>query len=513
MEVSYDAIYKHIMRKIDGMLDTVYSEDSAINALMAIIRVGSPEKAPVNLYSGFAVDGSMGYVPTSTFVVYDVKSALVPINLSNIRTKIVENMFLMIPSRRVRDRVLKKMSTLEAFMGLFGVRMLSNLECERRVLLVDGLITTPIYKVFRDLYSRLHVREGTSSETLGDLLKHVYEEVKNHWEYIAESLENTNYLLPSNKMTTLFYSESGKSEVLKEIVNVIREGSEKVRSHEESRDLTFETAIFVLESLENLVLRDLLLNEAIENRVSIVGIAKRSTGYSLRGLFTLLLRKSSKDGETLIDLGESLSKMLGMTDTMLVTRLLGEKNAKYLYSPFFHAYYEEPRAFRILTVAKALKNLRVSDASERKKLGFRPPYVAVSDIAMFASEVVKDTSTSTSMESLADVLENKASELGFYVGYARFRPYQRIYKFEVLTNSNPFDELMSWLYAVSVSGYPQHLSLADANAHRTKQAMGVLYGSLVDFIKKYSKHHDIIIRQIMEPHRGHLPSRGGSFIG
>ncbi|RLF64884.1 MAG: hypothetical protein DRN26_06110 [Thermoplasmata archaeon] len=99
------------------------------------------------------------------------------------------------------------------------------------------------------------------------------------------------------------------------------------------------------------------------------------------------------------------------------------------------------------------------------------------------------------------------------MGYARFRPYQRIYKFEVLTNGNPFDELMSWLYAVSVSGYPQHLSLADANAHRTKQAMGVLYGSLVDFIKKYSKHHKIIIRQIMEPHRGHLPSRGGSFIG
>ena len=508
-EGTYDVIYKHIMNVIDSLLDTMYSNKAILNTIAELVEVREPIRLQENTYCSFAVDGSMGYVTTPSFVVYTVRGAAVPMNISE-RSKIAENTFLMIPSRNVKDRVLTKMSTLEAFMGLLVVERMSNVEDMKKVLLVDGLITTPIYVVLRNLYSRLHIHGDMSTkEDLRRVMREAYGEIKKHWELIVESFKGDQLLTPNKERATLFYSEGGKYEVLKklhELILGIRE-EEKISYEKDNRESTIrdamlETALFVLESVENLVLRDLLLERARENSVAIIGIAKSGFGYSLRG-FLRVIRNLKLSGETSLKaFEEDPNKVFGMTDMMLVIGLIGEKDTKYIYSPLFHAYYEEPRTLRIYTTAEILKD----------------PFKHVSDVARIATEITRETRKLKDLDSVVSVLKDKTLEREFYVGYARFASYQRPYKFEVLANGNSFEDLMNWLYSMSISGYPEPLKLADTLSHRPKRAMSGFYGVLMDFIKKYSKHSehsdiniDIILRQIMEPYRSHLPSRGGSF--
>jgi len=471
-EASYDPIYTEILENVK---EVIISANKVSNNLRSLLDkyIKSAKVSPIlQEMSCYAIDGSMMFQIGTGFVTYAVTAEAVPINAK--RRISLENVFLMLPTIEVKERVATRMHTLES------IAALRALEENPFLIMIDGLISTQIFKLLRWIYTRYRLGKG-DPELFKDIIGRLKTHIEDHWRSILDEFEGSQKIRQTNKIKSLFYSESGERGALNDLINYF---TPEIMIYESEKYHAIENAILTLEILEGIIAREMLIEEAKVKNVNIIGVAKRSSGYSLRNSSTVLQKLGIPQ--------KLIRDIQNVSDIVLATLLLRQDAREYVVSPLFYVYYREHVTKRIRDAVNLIKDVA--------------PHVA--SIAELATKIYEET-----IESLEDYerFSKEMEKQNFYVGYARFAPYQRPYKFEVIINAGTLEETMNFVYSTSKNGYPQPLILADTVARKPRDFMLVFSGTLADFIKKYfskkdekERIADFIIRQLMSPYREHL---------
>lgn len=478
VEHSYDPIYYEIFENVKGIITNAKNLSKELRDILSQY-IRSVEVSPSSEKRAcYAIDGTLTYDVGTGFVVYNVAAEAIPINT---RGRVsIENMFLMIPTRDIKDRVANRMHTLESVAGI------KSTEGAPEVILVDGLISTQIFKLLRNLYTRFRLGSGDKEDfttTINDISK----DIEDHWYTLLDQFKLSQKISQNEKIKSLFFSEAGSKEVLDALANYFVQG-DSIESHK--KHIAIENAMLTLEVLEGIITREMLIKEAKNHEVNVVGIAKKSSGYSLR---------NSREVLRILGVGsEVLENIQNVSDIILATLLLDQNKREFVVSPLFYVYYMEH-------ITK-----RIRDSSELVK-DIAPNVASLAELATKIHE--KHIRIPKDYEALSEEMVRH----NFYVGYARFAPHQRPYKFEVLLHKKDLEDLMGFVFSISKSGYPQPLSLADAAVKKPYELMPTLSGVLSLFVKKhFSKEDekvvaDLIINQLIGPYRGHLARSRSTF--